>query len=122
MLAIQIFLLENGMAAGNIGKESKIKGKTLTQEHKNKISAGNLGKIKFFSEEHKKKLSMAQKRRFEKGHPSKGKTYEQIMGVEKANELKREQSITRKGRMVSEETKNKISNYHKNKNNGISDC
>ena len=37
------------------------------------------------------------------------------MGVEKALEFKKRQSEMRKGRVVSEETKKKISDYHKNK-------
>ena len=40
------------------------------------------------------------------------------MGVEKALEFKKRQSEMRKGRVVSEETKKKISDYHKNKKNG----
>lgn len=38
---------------------------------------------------------------------NKGKSYEEIMGVEKALEFKKRQSEMRKGRVVSEETKKK---------------
>ena len=51
-------------------------------------------------------------------NPNKGKSYEEIMGVEKALEFKKRQSEMRKGRVVSEETKKKISDYYKNKKNG----
>lgn len=103
------------MSEGNIGKESKTKGSKLTDEHKEKISKGNKGKTKIFTEEHKQNLSKA-KEGFK--NPNKGKTYEEIMGVEKALEFKKKQSEMRKGRVVSEETKRKISESYKNKKNG----
>lgn len=103
------------MSEGNKGKPSKLKGSKLSEEHKEKISKGNKGKSKIFTEEHKKALSKA-KEGF--ANPNKGKTYEEIMGVEKALEFKKQQSEMRKGRIVSEETKKKISEYHKNKKNG----
>ena len=90
------------------------KGKVLTDEHKEKISKGNKGKTKTFTEEHKNNIGKSKKG---VESPNKGKTYEEIMGVEKALEFKKRQSEMRKGRVVSEETKKKISEYHKNKKN-----
>ena len=103
------------MSEGNVGKESKLKGSHLTDEHKEKISDANKGKKKVFTEQHKKNLAKANKGR---ENPNKGKSYEEIMGIEKALEFKKRQSEMRKGRIVSEETKKKISDYHKNKKNG----
>ena len=103
------------MSEGNIGKPSKLKGLGLTEEHKEKISKGNKGKTKIFTEEHKQNLSKA-KEGFK--NPAKGKTYEELYGHEKALEMKQKQSEMRKNRIVSDETKQKISEYHKNKNNG----
>lgn len=103
------------MSEGNVGKESKLKGSNLSDEHKGKISEANKGKKKIFTEEHKKNLAKANKGR---ENPNKGKRYEEIMGFEKALEFKKKQSEMRKGRVVSEETKKKISDYHKNKKNG----
>jgi group I intron endonuclease len=102
------------MSEGNKGKPSKLKGSELSEEHKEKISEGNKGKRKFFTEEHKQNISKSNKGNI---NPNKGKTYEEIMGVEKAQEFKKRQSEMRKGRVVSEETKKKISEYHKNKKN-----
>jgi group I intron endonuclease len=103
------------MSESNIGKESKLKGSKLSDEHKEKISKGNKGKTKIFTEEHRQNLIKA-KENYK--NPNKGKTYEEIMGFEKALEFKKRQSEARKGRVVTEETKNKISEYHKNKKNG----
>ena len=102
------------MALSNVGKPSKLIGVKLTDEHKQKISESNKGKTKIFSENHKKKISEANKGKLNK---NKGKTYVELFGKEKADEMKRKQSELRKGRVVSEETKRKISEYHKNKNN-----
>jgi group I intron endonuclease len=102
------------MSEGNKGKPSKLKGSELSEEHKEKISKGNKGKTKIFTEEHKQNISKSNKGNIS---PNKGKTYEEIMGVEKAQEFKQRQSEMRKGRVVSEETKKKISQYHKNKKN-----
>jgi group I intron endonuclease len=102
------------MSEGNKGKPSKLKGSELSEEHKEKISKGNKGKTKIFTEEHKQNISKSNKGNI---NPNKGKTYEEIMGVEKAQEFKQLQSEMRKGRVVSEETKKKISEYHKNKKN-----
>jgi group I intron endonuclease len=102
------------MSEANVGKESKLKGTQLSDEHKEKISKGNKGKTKIFTEEHKQNLAKA-KEGFK--NPNKGKTYEEIMGVEKALEFKKRQSEARKGRVVSEETKKKISECYKNKKN-----
>lgn len=83
------------MSEGNIGKESKLKNTNLSEEHKNKISKGNKGKTRVFSEEHKEALKRAKI-----GHknPNKGKTYEEIMGVEAAKAFKEKQSQMRKGK------------------------
>lgn len=97
------------MVLSNTGKPSKLKGSQLSEEHKKKISDGNVGKKKVFTEEHKINLSKAGKERFKDGNPNKGKTYEEIMGQEKAMVLKKKQSLMRMGRVVSEETKRKIS-------------
>jgi group I intron endonuclease len=109
------------MSEKNKNKPSKLRGSELSEEHKEKISKTNKGKSRVFSEEHKKALSKAKENYV---NPNKGKTYEEIMGHEKALEFKKQQSEMRKGRVVSEETKKKISEYHKNKKNekdGISD-
>ncbi|MGK3946190.1 NUMOD3 domain-containing DNA-binding protein, partial [Streptomyces caeruleatus] len=66
------------------------------------------------TDEHKKNLAKAKEG---VKNPNNGKTYEEIMGVEKALEFKQRQSEMRKGRVVSEETKKKISDYYKNKKN-----
>jgi len=110
--------VENGkkMAESNKGKESKLKGTKLSEEHKEKISESLKGvKKKPFSEEHKKNLSEAKKG---KSNSSKGKTLEEIMGVERAAEFRKRQSESRKGRVVSEETKKKISETIKRRKNG----
>jgi len=103
------------MAEGNIGKESPLKGTTLTEEHKQKISEGNKGQKKVFTEEHKKNIGKANKG---KHSQLKGKSYEEIYGVEKAREMKLKQSKKRKNRVVSEETKKKISESMKKRKNG----
>lgn len=110
--------VENGkkMAESNIGKKSKLKGVKLSEEHKNNISKSLKGiKKEPFSEEHKKNLSKSHKGR---SNPNKGKTLEEIMGVERAAELRKRQSESRVGRVVSEETKKKISETLKKRKNG----
>ena len=52
-----------------------------------------------------------------KESPHKGKTYEEIMGIDKANELKIKQSKNRKGKRHSEEHKKKISDSVKRSKN-----
>lgn len=74
------------MSEGNIGKPSKLKDTNLSKEHKEKISKGNKGKKKVFTEEHKKNLA---KSKIGFKNPNKGKTYEEIMGVEAAKEFKK---------------------------------
>lgn len=89
------------------------KGKKLTKEHKTKIGLAQKGtKKQPLSEEHKQRLSS-----FRKGKPSprkgvklsnktkqkislafKGKTYEELHGIEKANLIKEKQSIALKGK------------------------
>lgn len=53
-----------------------------------------------WSEEAKKNKSLTS--------PSRGKTYEEIYGIDKAKELKLNRSLSRKGKVVSEETKQKL--------------
>jgi len=48
-------------------------------------------------------------------HKSKGKTYEEIYGIEKARELKELRSKAWTGRKVSEDTKNKMSQAAKSR-------
>ncbi len=98
--------------ANEANPPSRMKGKTQSDETRRKISEGNKGKSRIFTEEHKKNISKAQ---IGKKSPHKGKTYEEIMGVEAAKELKERQSKARKGRVVSEETKRKISEANKGK-------
>ena len=96
-------------------KGKKKKFRPLSEETKRKISESNKGKKKPMSDKHKESLSKAKK-----GwkNPNKGKTYEEIMGVDAAKRFKIEQSKKRTGRILSEETKRKISESHKKRNNG----
>lgn len=102
------------MSKLNKGKESSLRGTTLSEEHKQKISKGNKGKKKVFTEEHKRNIGKANEG---KKSSLKGKTYEEIHGVEKALEMKLKQSKKRKNRVVSEETKKKISESMKKRKN-----
>lgn len=86
------------MSEGNIGKESKLKNTNLSEQHKAKIGKGNKGKTKVFTEEHKKNLAKA---KIGYSNPNKGKTYEEIMGVEAAKEFKQRQSEMRLGRKLN---------------------
>jgi hypothetical protein len=119
-------------------------GVPLSEERKKKISEANLGKVrtpemrkhlsevtkeqyrngragvmtgKNHSTESKKKMSEA---KMGKPSPFKGKTYEQIVGKEKAEDMRAELSKKMKGnkncvgRVLSEETKRKISEKRKN--------
>jgi len=74
------------------------------------------------SAEHKLKLSIARKgiSNKNKGKTTciKGKTYEEIYGVEKANLLKKSRSITTMNRVVSIETRTIMSNNRKGKRLG----
>jgi group I intron endonuclease len=84
---------------GKAWKNKKREPRVLSEETKKKISESNKGKKKIFSEEHKKKLSESNKGK--KKNPYRGKTYEEIMGVEKAKELKKKQSLMRKGKPLN---------------------
>jgi hypothetical protein len=119
-------------------------GVPLSEETKKKISEANIGKVrtpemrkhlsevtkeqyrngrvgtmlgKNHSTETKKKMSEA---KMGKPSPFKGKTYEQIVGKEKAEDMRAELSKKMKGnkncvgRVLSEETKRKISEKRKN--------
>lgn len=90
------------MSQANIGVESKLKNTHLSEEHKLKIGKGNKGKKKVFTEEHKEALKKA-KKGFK--NPNKGKTYEEIMGVEEAKAFKQRQSEMRKGRKLNKNKK-----------------
>lgn len=68
-------------------------GRKRTEKTRLKMSKAARGRRK--SEEHKKNLSKA----------NLGKSYEQIMGYEKAQIAKKKQSEVRKGRLKSEQTK-----------------
>ena len=83
--------------ANEANPPSRMKGKTQSEETRRKISEGNKGKTRTFTEEHKENLSKSKKG---KSNSMKGRTYEDIMGVEKAIELKERQSKARKGRTL----------------------
>jgi len=77
-----------------------------TEEHKRKISEAHKGKPKPpFSEEHKRKMSEARI----------GRTYIELHGLEKAEEIKRKQSEAKKGKFKSTEHSRKISEANKGK-------
>jgi len=86
------------------------KGIARSEKTKIKISESKSGKNhpnygKHLSEETKQKISKAQKGKIHKGHITlrnlrKGKTYEEIFGVEKAIEIKRNVKSKLKGRNV----------------------
>jgi len=112
------------ISEGNInsysrGRKAWNKGVPQTEEHKNKISEANKGKTKVFTEEHKENIGKAKKG---KSNSMKGKTYEEIMGVEAAKEFKERQSKARKGRVLTEDHKRKIKEgLQKKRENGTSD-
>ena len=86
-------------------------GLIKTDEHKKKIGKANKGKIR--TEETKRKLSEIQK----------GRTYEERMGVEMTERVKKEKSKWMKGdnnpgKNPSEETRRKMSKSYKNNRKG----
>lgn len=83
------------MSEGNVGKKSKLKNTNLSEEHKKKIGKANKGKTRVFSEEHKEALRRA---KVNYKNPNKGKSYDEIMGVEAAKALKEKQSQMRTGK------------------------
>lgn len=102
-------------------------GIKFSDEHKSKISNSHKGKI--VSEESKKKMSSYWKKYYETHEPTnkgktykaseetkeklskafKGKTYEEIYGLEKAKEIKEKRRISALGKKHNEETKKKLS-------------
>ena len=76
------------------------KGKTISGEHRSRISKSNKGRI--FSEEHCKKISESKKG---EKNPNYGKHF--------SEEHRRKMSEARKRRVTSEDTKRKMSEAHK---------
>jgi hypothetical protein len=118
-----------GMLGKKLSEETKRKiseikkgknGFKLSEETKRKISEANKGKTRKgvkrgpMSEEQKKKISDKLKNN-EKVKFITGKTYEEIYGVEKANELRENLSLFNLGKKLSEETKKKLSEVNKGK-------
>ena len=95
------------------GKPSTFKGKTLSEEHKRKISEAHKGKSrKPLSEEHKRKISDTLK-----GKTHSEETKRKMRGIHLSEETKRKLSEAHKGKHHSEETKRKISESNKGKHN-----
>lgn len=89
---------------------TKNTGKSLSKEHKKKISESLKGKKRILSDDTKKKLKKMYN----------GKTFEDLYGKEKADEIKRKMSISarkREKRFCSEKTKRKLS-VSRRKENG----
>ena len=86
------------------GKNHPNYGKTLSEEHKEKISQSNKGKT--CSEEHKKKISEAKKNISEE---TRKKMSEAKIGKTPSEETRRKLSKAGKNRIHSEETKKKLS-------------
>lgn len=76
------------------------KGKTISDEHRSRISKANKGRV--FSEEHRKKISESMKG---ENNPNCGKKF--------SEEHRRKMSEAWKHRVVSEETRRKMSEAHK---------
>lgn len=105
----------------------KSKGRKHTEDTKEKIREKR--KLQIFSDETRKKLSDINRgkqfseetkekiRNSMKGKPpiNKGKTYEELYGVEKAKELKEKKRLSNLGRKHSDETKKKLSEINKGK-------
>jgi hypothetical protein len=79
-----------------------VRGLPRTDNHNKKISESCKGKSKPKSREHKAKIQ-----EYMDTHHT-GKSYSEIYGEEKANEIRKKISSSGKGRVVSEETREKI--------------
>jgi hypothetical protein len=107
----------------SFGKPSPTKGKTLSEEHRRKLSLSHIGKT--FSEEHRRKLSLAKTGEnhpfYGKVGPNKGKTHTEETKLKMSKSRIGKPSPT-KGKTLSKESKQKISESRNGKiivNNGI---
>lgn len=108
------------------------KGKVVSEETRKKLSNAHKGKhgvSRPHGEETKRILSVISTKRaparlasaatrYKMGSPSRGKTYEEIYGEEKASEQKRIRSCAMKGKPKSAETRAKLSAANKGKARG----
>lgn len=98
------------------------RGRILTEEHKQKLSAAHKGVArKPFSEETKRKISEARKNKPGIPHTeeSKQKISESLKGKHRSEETKRKMSEAQKGRTFSEEHRAKISAAMKARHNRL---
>lgn len=85
------------------------KGKTISEETKKKISKSKIGKSHLVSEETKKKMSDARKLNKSKG----------MRGKKHSEETKKKMSESAQGRVMKNESKEKIRNYMKGRKMSI---
>lgn len=96
ILNLQLMRYKDHASMHNKGEKHPMYGKTISEEHKKKLSKAHAGKI--LSDEHKKKISESHK------------------GITHTEETKRRLSEIRTGKKHSDETRRKISEAEKGEN------